>query len=99
MADHGQLAVARAAAVNVAVASSHRPGARTKICARDIDQRFAKGGPAGLVTNEGREDVSLLQENSASDANCFLAFADVDATGDPTAAIHAGELFFECSRQ
>src|SRR4029077_8434941 len=99
MADHCQLAVAWFAAVNVAIASSHRSRARAKIGACDIDQRFAKGRAAGLVTNERREDVASLQEDPASDADCFLAFADVDAPGDPTAAIHAGQFFFECSRQ
>jgi len=60
MADHRQLAVAWFAAVNVAIASSHRSRARTKIGACDIDQRFAKRRPAGLVTNERREDISFL---------------------------------------
>src|SRR6476646_2012272 len=99
MADHRQLAVAWFATVNVAIASSHRSRARTKIGACDIDQRFAKGRAAGLVTNERREDVAFLQEDPASDADCFLAFADVDAPCNPTAAIHAGQFFFECSRQ
>src|SRR5256886_9521244 len=99
MTDHCQLAVARATAVNVAVASSHWSGSRTKIGACDIDRRFAKAGATGLVANEGREDVPFLQKNSASDADRLLAFADVDAAGDPTAAIHAGEFFFERSGQ
>src|SRR5205823_9592999 len=99
MTDHGQLAVARATAVNVAVASSHRSGSRTKIGARDIDQRFAKGRATGLVTNEGREDVPFLQKNSASDADRLLAFANINATGDPATAIHTGEFLFEHSGQ
>src|SRR6266567_3162469 len=99
MTDHGQLTIAWTAPVNVAVASSHRSGSRTKICACNIDQRFAKSRAAGLVANEGREDVPFLQKNSASDADCFLAFADVNTTGDPATAIHAGEFLFECPRQ
>src|SRR5439155_9408141 len=99
MTNHGQLAIAWFASVNVAVASSHRPSPCPKIGARNIDQRFAKGGAAGLVANEGCKDIAFLQKNTAGDADCFLAFADVDATGDPTAAIHAGEFFFECSCQ
>ena len=59
MADHGELAVAWLAAMNVAIASAHRSAARTKIGARDIDQRFAKSGAAGLIANERREDVAL----------------------------------------
>src|SRR5205823_2844754 len=99
MTDHGQLAVARATTVNVAVASSHRSGSRTKIGARDIDQRFAKGRATGLVANEGREDVPFLQKNSASDADRLLAFANINATGDPATAIHTGEFLFEHSGQ
>src|SRR5438270_7715767 len=99
MTDHSQLAVARAAPVNVAVAASHRSGSRTKICARDIDQRFAESGAAGLVANEGRKDVAFLQKESAGDADCFLSFADVNPASNPAAAIHAGEFLFERSRQ
>ena len=47
----------------------------------------------------GAKTSSFLQEKSASDADRFLAFADVNAAGDPAAAIHAGEFFFECARQ
>src|SRR5438046_1083754 len=91
---------ARAATpANVAFASSHRSASRTKVCARNINPRFAKGRAAGLVANEGREDVPFLQKNSASDADCFLAFADVNTTGDPATAIHAREFLFECPRQ
>src|SRR5438132_13126563 len=99
MTDHGQLAVARAAAVNIAVASPHWPCPGSKIGTCDIDQRLAKGGAARLIANEGREDVAFLQKDSASDADCFLAFADVNAAGDPTAAIHTGKFFFKRSRQ
>src|SRR5207302_7969083 len=33
------------------------------------------------------------------DTDCFLTFADINAAGDPATAIHAGEFFFERSRQ
>ena len=98
MTDHGQLAIARAAAVNIAVASSHRPCPGSKVRPCDVDERLAKGRAARLIANEGREDIAFLQKHAAGDADCFLAFADVDATGDPTTAIHASEFFFERSR-
>src|SRR5260370_12456918 len=40
--NHGELIVHWSATMNVAVTSAHRPPPRTKLRARDIDERFAK---------------------------------------------------------
>ena len=95
MADHGQLALPRATAVNVAVAPAHRSVREPKISARDIEQRFAESGAPGLIANERRKDVALLQKHTAGHADRFLAAPDVNAAGDQAAAIKAGEFFLE----
>ena len=64
MADHGELALLRATAMDIAVAPAHRSLARTEISARDVEQRFAKSGASGLIANERREDVALSCRNN-----------------------------------
>src|SRR4029453_19578522 len=68
---------------------------RAKIRAGDVDQWFAECGSSCLVANQWREDVALLQKQTASHADCFLAFPDVNSTSDQTAAIKTDELFFK----
>src|SRR6266571_40755 len=99
MTNHGKFVLARMAAVNVAVASAHRAEARAEIRARYVEQRFAKCGSSGLVANQWREDVAFLQKQTASRAHRFLTLANVNATGDQTAAIEADEFFFKRARQ
>ena len=82
MTNHRELIIARPATMNIAVASAHRPESRAEIGAGNIDKRFAKRRSASLIANERREDVLLFQKQSASDADRFLAFADVNAAGD-----------------
>ena len=97
--NHGELIVPRSAAMNVTVASAHWAPSRAQISARDIDKRFAERRSSRLIANQWREDVALLQKQSAGHANRFLATADVDATRDQTAAIETYELFFERPRE
>src|SRR6476620_10965226 len=95
MTDHGELARTRATAVNVSVPSAHRAFPRAEIGARDIDERFAERGTPGLVANQWREDVAFLQKKSASHADCFLAFAQINAAGDQAAPIETGQFLLE----
>src|SRR4029077_8981707 len=99
MTDHRELAVARTAPMNVAVASTHWALPRTEIGARHIDKRLAKCRPPRLIANQRREDVPILQKQSAGNADRFLAAADVDAARDQAAAIKTDEFLFERSRQ
>src|SRR6266853_237761 len=99
MTDHGELILLWAAPMNIAIASAHWALARAKICARDVDQWFAECGSSCLVTNQWREDVAFLQKQTASHADRFLAFPDVNSTSDQTAAIETDELFFKRARQ
>ncbi len=75
MADHGELPRLGAAAMNIAVAAAHRSLARAKISARHIEERFAKRGAPGLIANERRKDIALLQKQTARRADRFLARA------------------------
>src|SRR5437899_10171850 len=97
--NHGQLIVARPAPVNIAVSSTHRALSRAEISARDVEQWFAECGSPCLVANQWREDVAFLQKQTASYADCFLAFADVNAARDQAAAVETDELFFERARE
>src|SRR5713226_3213798 len=99
MTDHGELTVARLATMNVAIAPAHWSLPRAKISTRNIDNRFAKRRTAGLIANQGRKDVAFLQKHSATDADRFLTFADVNAAGDLTAAIKTDQLFLERARK
>src|SRR6266567_2548038 len=62
MTDHGELALARKAPVNIAIAPAHRPLPRTEIGARNIDQWLAESRSPGLIANQRSEDISLLQK-------------------------------------
>src|SRR5260370_15278980 len=85
--------------MNVAVASAHRSLARPEISARNIDNRFTKRGTSGLIANQRRKNVAFLQKHSASDADRFLAFADIDAAGDLAAPIKTDQFLLERARQ
>src|SRR5437764_8384745 len=98
MADHGELSRLRGTAMNIPVPPAHRALSRTKISARHIDERFTESGASSLIANEWREDIPLLQKNPAGYAHCFLASAEVNATGDQTAAVKAREFILENSR-
>src|SRR5437773_2203284 len=98
MADHRELSRLRATAMNIPIASPHWSTSRAEISARHIDQRFTKSGAPGLVANERCENIAFLQEKAAGDAHCFLTFSKVNAPGNQTAAIKAGELLLEHSR-
>ena len=87
------------AAVNIAVTASHRAETRAEIRACHIEQWLAEGGSPGLIANQWREDVALLQKQAASYTDSFLALADIDAARNHSAAIKADELFFERARQ
>src|ERR1700720_2757496 len=99
MADHGQLAIARLATMNISVAPAHWALARSEIGARNIDNRLAKRGTTGLIANQGRKDVPLLQKHSTGDTDRFLAFANVNAAGNLATAIKTDQFFLECARE
>src|SRR5207247_99661 len=85
-------------AMNIPVAPAHRAQARTKISARHIEERFTESRAPGLIANERREDIVLLQEDAASHAHRFLAFAEVNAAGNQAAPVKARELIFKNPR-
>src|SRR5260370_29727043 len=99
MTDHRELTFARLSAMNVAVAPAHRALSRAKISARNIDDRLSKRGAPGLIANQRRKDIAFLQKQSASDADRFLAFTDVNPAGDLAAAIKADQFLLECARE
>ena len=84
--------------MNISVAPAHRAKSRTQISARHIDERLTKRGAPGLIANQRREDIALLQKDSARDAHRFLPSAEVNAAGDQTAPIKAGEFILENAR-
>src|SRR5947209_3521120 len=99
MTDHRELTVAWFATMNISVATAHWTLARTEISARNIEKRLAKRGTAGLIADQRRKNIALFQKQSASDADRFLAFANVNAAGDVAAAIKANQLFLERARE
>src|SRR5215470_6551417 len=99
MTDHCEFVLARMTSMNVAVAAAHRPQARAKIRARDVNQRFAEGGASRLVANQWREYVAFLQKQTTRHADCLLAFADVDPACDQAAAVETNELFLKRARE
>ena len=99
MADHRVVALARAAAVDIALAPAHRPEARAQIGAGASSSVSPKAKRPGLIADERGEDVPFAQRHPDGDAQRFLAFAQKDAAGDLPAAIKAGEFFFDDTRQ
>src|SRR5438045_6315730 len=95
MTDHRELTFARLSAMNVAVAPAHGSLSRAKISAGNIDDRLSKRRATGLIANQRRKDVAFLQKQSASDADRFLAFTDVNPAGDLAAAIKADQFLLE----
>src|ERR1700736_299617 len=85
--------------MNIAVAPAHWSLSRAKISARNIDNWPPKRGAPGLVANQRGKDVAFLQKHSAGDADRFLAFADVNSTGDLPAAIKTDQLLLERARE
>src|SRR5712691_4541370 len=99
MADHREQTVAWLSAMNIAIASAHWPLSGAKISARHIDNRLTKRRAPGLIANQRCKDVAFFQKQSASDADRFLAFADVNAAGDLAAAIKADQFLLERARE
>src|SRR5206468_2192617 len=99
MTDHRELTVGRFSAMNVAVAPAHWPLSRAEISARNIEDRLSKRGAPGLIANQRRKNVAFLQKQSASDADRFLAFTDINPAGDLAAAIKADQFLLECARE
>src|SRR5712692_4569578 len=62
MTDHGELALERKAAVNIAIAPAHRALPRAEIRAGHIDQRLTESRSPSLIANQRSEDISLLQK-------------------------------------
>ena len=52
-----------------------------------------------MIANQWRKNVAFLQKHTASNADSFLTFADINSAGDVPAAIKADELLFERARQ
>src|SRR5437016_13448891 len=96
MTDHRELTFARLSAMNVAVAPAHGSLSRAKISAGNIDDRLSKRRAPGLIANQRRKDVAFLQKQSASDADRFLAFTDVNPAGDLAAAIRPTRFSSSC---
>src|SRR5436190_21047340 len=82
MTDHGQLPRFRAASVNISVPATHRTSARPEIGSSHIEQRLAKSSPAGLITNQWCKDIPFLKEKPAGDTDRFLAFTEINASGN-----------------
>src|SRR5437763_17031700 len=99
MTDHCQFIIARMPSMNIAVAPAHWAEARTEVCTRDVDQRFAKRRSPSLVANQWRKNVAFFQKQTACDADCFLAFTDVNAARNLTSAVKTNELLLERTRQ
>src|SRR5215470_9557927 len=99
MTDHCEFVLPRMAPVNIAVTPSHRAETRAEIRARHIEQWLTEGGSPGLIANQWREDIALLQKQAASYTDSLLTLADVDAARDHSAAIKTDQLFFQRARQ
>src|SRR5260370_12026691 len=95
VANHGELTVAWLSVMNIAVRAAHRPLPGAKISAGNVDNRFAERRTARLIANQWRKDVALLQKHSTSNADRFLAFADVNAAGDLAAAVKTDQFLLE----
>src|SRR5437764_15409956 len=98
MADHRELPRLRGTAMNISVTPAHRAKSRTEISARHIDERLTKRGAPGLIANQRREDIALLQKDSTRDAHRFLPSAKINAASDQAAPVKAGEFILENPR-
>jgi hypothetical protein len=100
MADHWEIAIARAAAMHVAVAAPHGPKTGTKTGAKGFDNGFAKSQASRSVSDKGRENVSLAQGQTHRNAQGFLPFAKINAASrDFSGAVQAAELLIESASE
>src|SRR5688572_3861643 len=99
MADHRQIALARPAAMNVAITPAHRAEGRAKIGSGSVQQGFAESQSPRLIANQRRENISLAERDGDGDAQGFLPAPDEDAAMDFARAIKAGEFLIQNAPQ
>src|SRR5439155_22565547 len=95
MADHGQVAFAGPATMDVTVAPAHRTLDGSKISARGIEDRFPESKPASLIANERGKDIAFAESDSYRDAEGLLAASDENPAVDFACAVKGGEFFVE----
>ena len=98
VADHGIVAVAGTATVDVSVAAAHGAELRAEICAEGVENRVAKSQAPALITDEWSEDVAAAQLDADGDAEGLLATAEEHAALDHASAVKAGEFLLQHTR-
>ena len=97
--DHRVVALARLAAVNVALAPAHRPETRADNCAGGIEQRLAECETPRGITDERSVNVALAKRGGERRAQSLLAFAEKHAADDLSATVKAREFLLENTRE
>ena len=99
MADHRQITFLWPAAMNVAVAATHRAEHGTQIRPQGVNHRFAKRQPSGRVADQWCEHVALFQRQTDGNAQGFLPAADKNAAMNFAGAVEAGAFIVQHARQ
>ena len=99
MTDHRQITFLGPAAVNVAVASTHRAEHGTQIRSHGVNHRLAKRQPSGRVADQRCEHVGLFQRQTDGNAQGFLTAANKNAAMNFAGAVEAGAFVIQHARQ
>ena len=82
--------------MDIAVTPAHRPLGGPEVGAGAIDQRLAEGGSAGLVADQGGEDVLALDQRGAEGgAHRLLTPPQIDTADDFPRLVEAGKFVFQ----
>ncbi len=95
MRDHGVVALARTAAVDVSIPPAHRPEMGTEVGAKSVENSVAEGHASGLVADQRGEEVAPAQLDADRYAQCLLSAAEEHTALDQSRAVEAGEFLFE----
>ena len=98
MADHRQIAFARPAAMDIAVAPAHRAERGAEVVAHGVNDGFAKSQAAGAVADERGKNIGFFERHADGGAQGFLAAAEKNAAVDFAGAVKRGEFVIQQPR-
>jgi hypothetical protein len=90
MADHGIIAVAGTASMDIPISTPHGAELRTEIGAEGIKNGISESQASGLITDEGGKYIATVKVSSDRDAQGFLSSTEEDAAFDHSRSIEAG---------
>src|SRR5690348_1876547 len=99
MADHRQKTLARTTAMDVSIATAHRPQHRTHISTDTVEERFTEGKTTCAITDQRSVGIPFLERHPEGNADRFLSAANINAAEDLPGSIQAGHFVIDQPRE